>query len=70
MYDSLWPYGPYGVCSLPGSCIHALFQARILDPFSTPGNIPDPGYKRISNACLKSSLYGSGWFIITCFINT
>ena len=34
--------GPMG-CSLPGTSVHILFQARILLPFPTPGDLPDLG---------------------------
>ena len=32
-------------CSPPGSCVHGLLQARILEwwPFPSPGDLPDPG---------------------------
>ena len=32
-------------CSLPGSPVHGIFQARILEslPFPSPGDLPDPG---------------------------
>ena len=32
-------------CSLPGSSVHVIFQARILalPEFPTPGDLPDPG---------------------------
>ena len=32
-------------CSLRGSSIHGMFQARVLDglPFPSPGDLPDPG---------------------------
>ena len=33
-------------CSLPGSSVHGILQARILEwvlPFSPPGDLPDPG---------------------------
>ena len=32
-------------CSPPGSSVHEIFQARILEwvPFPTPGDLPDPG---------------------------
>ena len=35
-------------CSLPGSSVHGIFQARTLQqlPSSTPGNLPDPGIER------------------------
>ena len=31
-------------CSLPGSSVHGILQARIL-PFPSPGDLPDPGIK-------------------------
>ena len=36
-------YGPVG-CSPPGSAVHGIFQARILEwlPFPPPGDLPDP----------------------------
>ena len=39
-------------CSLPGSSIHEIFQARILGslPFPTPGDLPNPGIKPTSPA--------------------
>ena len=41
--DSLNPMD----CSLPGSLVHGIFQARILDwsglPFPSPGDLPHPG---------------------------
>ena len=38
--DSLWPHG-----LLPGSSIHGIFQARVLEwlPFPSPGDLPNPG---------------------------
>ena len=32
-------------CSLPGSSLHGILQARILEwlPFPSPGDLPDPG---------------------------
>ena len=35
-------------CSLPGSSVYGIFQAKILAwiailPFPTPGDLPDPG---------------------------
>ena len=34
-------------CSLPGSCVHGIFQARILEwvaiHFSSPEDLPEPG---------------------------
>ena len=37
-------------CSPPGFSVHGILQARILSrlPFSTPGYLPDPGFKPIS----------------------
>ena len=33
-------------CSLPGSSVHGIFQARVLElPFPFPGDLPDPGMK-------------------------
>ena len=38
------------VCSLPGSSVHGIFQARYWSglPFATPGDLPDPGIKPMS----------------------
>ena len=32
-------------CNLPGSSVHGIFQARILEwlPFPSPGDLPNPG---------------------------
>ena len=37
-------------CSPPGSSVHGIFQARILEwvAISSPGDLPDPGVKRVS----------------------
>ena len=37
-------------CSLPGSSVHGILQARMLEwqPFSSPGDLPDPGIKPVS----------------------
>ena len=42
-------------CSLPGSSVHGILQARILDywnglPFPSPGNLLDPGMESASSA--------------------
>ena len=39
-------------CSLPGSSIHGIFQARILEwlPFPPPGDLPNSGIKPRSPA--------------------
>ena len=44
--------------SPPGSSVHALFQARILDQVLTPGDLPDPGIEPTSPAL-------AGGFLIT-----
>ena len=38
-------------CSLPGSSVHRILQARILSglPDPSPGNLPEPGIKRMSH---------------------
>ena len=38
--------------SSPGSSVHGISQARVLEwlPFPSPGNLPDPGIKPISLA--------------------
>ena len=47
--DSLKPYGLY---SLPGSSVHGILQARILEwiAMHLPGDPPDPGFKPTSPA--------------------
>jgi len=37
-------------CSLPGSSVHGIFQARILEwvARSPPGDLPYPGIKHVS----------------------
>ena len=44
LYPTLWD--PMD-CSLQGSSVHEILQARILEwqPFPSPGNLPDPGIK-------------------------
>ena len=39
-------------CSPPGSSVHGIFQARILEPvpFPTPGDLPNPGMESVSPA--------------------
>ena len=41
---------PRTVCSLLGSSVHGIFQARILSglPFLSPADLPDPGIKPVS----------------------
>ena len=44
--------------SLPGSSVHEILQVRILGglPFSTPGNVPDPGIEPGSHTLQVNSL--------------
>ena len=50
-------------CSLPGSAIHGMFQARILEwvAIPSPGDPPDPG---IEGASLVSLVLAGGFFTI------
>ena len=45
-------------CSPPGSSVHGILQARILDglPFPFPGDLPDPGIEPGSPSLLSVSL--------------
>ena len=45
-------------CIPPGSSVHRIFQARILEqlPLPTPGDLPDPGVEAVSLA--SSALAG------------
>jgi len=45
-------------CSLPGSSIHGILQARILEglPFPSLGDLPDPGIKPRSLALEADAL--------------
>ena len=45
-------------CSPPGFPVHRITQARILVPFPSPGNLPDPGIEPLSPA-------SAGGFFIT-----
>ena len=49
----VWLCDPMG-CSLPGSSVHGILQARILEwvrlPFPSPGDIPNPGIEPKSPA--------------------
>ena len=40
-------------CSPPGSSVHGILQARILEqlPLLTPGNLPDPGIELVCPVC-------------------
>ena len=48
-------------CSPPGSSVHGIFQARILEgvPFPTAGDLPDPGIEPMS---LESPTLAGGFF--------
>ena len=58
MSDSLWPYGS----SPPGSSVHGILQARILEWVAVPppGDLPDPG---MEPASLMSPALAGGFFI-------
>ena len=45
-------------CSLPGSSVRGIFQARVLSgvPFPSPGDIPDPGIEPRSPALQADTL--------------
>ena len=45
-------------CNLPGSSVHGIFQARILEwlPFPSPGDLPDPGIEPGSPAFQADAL--------------
>ena len=64
MSDSLQPVD----CSPPGSSVHGVLQARILEPFPSPGDLPDPGIEPWSPALQEDSLPSEppGW--PSCFI--
>ena len=43
-------------CNLPGSSVHGIIQARVLEsglPFPTPGDLPDPEIKPTTPAPLE-----------------
>ena len=48
-------------CNLPGSTVHEIFQARILEwvALSYPGDLPNPG---IEPSSLASSALAGGFF--------
>ena len=50
-------------CSPPGSFVHGIFQARILEwvAFPSPGDLPDPGIKLGSPALQADSLPSESW---------
>ena len=45
-------------CSLPGSSVHGISQARILEwlPYPSPEYVPEPGVKPVSPAWQTDSL--------------
>ena len=50
-------------CNPPGSSVHGIFQARILEyvAFPSPGDLPDPGIKLGSPALQADSLPSESW---------
>ena len=54
-------------CSLPGSFVHGIFQARILEwvAFPIPGDLPNPGSKPAS---LASSALAGGFFVVVVVV--
>ena len=53
-------------CSLPGSFVHGIFQAKVLLSellFPSPGNLPDPGIEPLSSALVGGffTTDPSGW---------
>ena len=52
---TLWDPMDY---SLPGSSLHGILQARVLEwvAFSSPGDLPDPRIKPVSPALREDSL--------------
>ena len=59
--SSLWPHGLFGP---PGSSVHRIFQARILEwlPLPTPGDLPDPGIEpeSLASAALAGGFVTTG----------
>ena len=49
-------------CSLPGSSVHRISQARILDglPFPSLGDIPEPGIE-LGLSALEAQSLTTGW---------
>ena len=45
--------------SLLGSLVHMILEARILELFPPPGDLPDPGFKPVSltNPALQGGFY-------------
>ena len=52
-------------CSLPGSSVHGILQARILSglPFPSPGDFPDPGVE-LGSPALQTDSLPSEFYII------
>ena len=51
-------------CSLPGSSVHGIFQAKIRSglPFPSSGDLPDPGTEPRSPAMQVDSCIADGFF--------
>ena len=47
---------PWTVCNLPGSCVHEILQATILEWAAIPEDLPDPGIEPRSSASQAFSL--------------
>ena len=47
---------PWTVCNLPGSCVHEILQATILEWAAIPGDLPDPEIEPRSPALQAFSL--------------
>ena len=56
-------------CILPGSSIHGILQARILEwvPFPSSGNLPDQGIKPRSPALQADALPSEPPYILSLF---
>ena len=51
-------------CSPPGSSVHGILQARILEPFTPPGGLPQPGIKPAPPALQADALLSEPFGII------
>ena len=63
MSNSLWPMD----CSLPGSSVHGILQARLLEwvAMSFSGDLPDPGIELMSPTLQADSLPSEGKVWVT-----
>ena len=51
LFATLWTVAPP-----PGSSVHGILQARTLEPFPSPGDLPDPGTEPGSPALQADAL--------------